>query len=130
MDEPFAGLDPRSRTDLAALLNELQARYDMTTVIATHDINTVANLADTVYMLIEGGEIVARGFPEEIFSDPARLRASNIEAPALLDLFQRLEDAGEVLGRPISVEDATARLLARLRGESHDTGTSSGSPGS
>lgn len=126
MDEPFAGLDPRSRTELAALLNDLQARYDMTTVIATHDINTVANLADTVYMLIEGGEIVARGLPEEIFSDPARLRASNIEAPALLDLFQRLEEAGEELGRPTSVEDAAARLLARIRAEGRDMGTGEG----
>jgi cobalt/nickel transport system ATP-binding protein len=114
MDEPFAGLDPKSRSELAILLNDLQSRYDMTTIIATHDVNTVANLADTVYMLIEGGEIVARGFPEEIFADPIRLRASNIEAPALVELFQKLDDAGVELGRPATVEEAAERLLERL----------------
>jgi cobalt/nickel transport system ATP-binding protein len=114
MDEPFEGLDPRSRSELIVLLNDLQARHHMTTVIATHDVGTVADMADTVYMLIQGGEIVARGYPEEIFSDPERLRASNIEAPALLDLFSRLERAGVSLGRPADVGDAARRLLARL----------------
>src|SRR5512143_1153217 len=31
MDEPFEGLDPRSRTELIALLNQLQSRHQMTT---------------------------------------------------------------------------------------------------
>src|SRR5262249_25964167 len=72
LDEPFEGLDPRSRSELVTLLNDLQARHHMTTVIATHDVGTVSDLADTVYMLIQGGEIVARGFPEEIFRDAER----------------------------------------------------------
>jgi cobalt/nickel transport system ATP-binding protein len=116
MDEPFEGLDPRSRSELTALLNELQARYHMTTVIATHDVSEVAELADTVYMLIQGGEIVARGYPDEIFADAERLRASNIEAPAIVELFQRLQEAGVDLGRPTSVTEAARRLLGRLRG--------------
>jgi cobalt/nickel transport system ATP-binding protein len=114
MDEPFEGLDPRSRSELIALLNALQARYKMTTVIATHDVGTVAELADTVYMLIQGGEIVSRGYPQEIFADAARLRASNIEAPALVELFQRLREGGVDLGAPANVEEAARRLLERL----------------
>jgi len=79
--------------------------------------------------LIEGGEIVARGYPEEIFADAARLRASNIEAPALVDLFQRLETAGFDLGRPISVDAAVDRLLPYLRGESEDRRPAQGGSG-
>jgi len=116
MDEPFGGLDPRSRSEVADLLVELQERYDMTTIIATHDVNSVGRLADTVYMLIQGGEIVARGLPDEIFADAARLRASNIEAPQVVELFQRLAEQGFDLGRPASVDDAAARLAARLAG--------------
>jgi cobalt/nickel transport system ATP-binding protein len=115
MDEPFEGLDPRSRSELVTLLNELQSRYQMTTIIATHDVSSVSDLADTVYMLIQGGEIVARGYPEEIFSDAARLRASNIEAPAIVELFQKLAEAGLDLGRPTTVEDAAQRVLDRLK---------------
>jgi cobalt/nickel transport system ATP-binding protein len=115
MDEPFEGLDPRSRSELVMLLNELQSRYQMTTIIATHDVSSVSDLADTVYMLIQGGEIVARGYPEEIFSDAARLRASNIEAPAIVELLQKLAEAGLDLGRPTTVEDAAQRVLDRLK---------------
>ena len=115
LDEPFEGLDPRSRSELTSLLNELQTRHKMTTVISTHDVVTVSDLADTVYMLIQGGEIVVRGLPDQIFADAERLRASNIEAPALVELFQRLEQAGVALGRPATVEEAARRLLERLR---------------
>jgi cobalt/nickel transport system ATP-binding protein len=128
MDEPFEGLDPRSRSEFIALLNGLQARYKMTTVIATHDVGTVTELADTVYMLIQGGEIVARGYPQEIFADAARLRASNIEAPALVELFQRLQEAGVDLGVPANVDEAARRLLERLRAGGGGAGTGGGEP--
>jgi cobalt/nickel transport system ATP-binding protein len=117
MDEPFGGLDPHSRSEIADLLIALQESYEMTTLMATHDVNTVSRLADTVYMLIQGGEIVARGLPDEIFADAGRLRASNIEAPPIVDLFQRLAEGGLDLGRPTSVSEAAERLLGRLAGE-------------
>src|SRR5205814_642116 len=104
MDEPFEGLDPRSKTDLAGLLLELHRRHGITMITATHDVNTVSDVADLVYMLIRGGEIVARGQPEDIFADAARLKDSNLEPPALVELFQRLEEEGLSLGRPTGVE--------------------------
>ena len=114
MDEPFEGLDPRSKSDLSGLLNELHAKNGMTMVTATHDVHAVPDLADLVYVLVAGGEITARGSVEEIFADAARLKASNIEPPQIVELFQRLDDEGLRLGRPSSVEDAVALLKAAL----------------
>lgn len=111
LDEPFEGLDPASRTDLVELLNRLHKEQGVTLVMATHDVNVVAAMADMVYVLLRGGEIVAQGAPREIFRDPGMLRRSNIEPPVLAELFQRLEDAGLPLGRPQSLDEA-ARLLA------------------
>jgi hypothetical protein len=82
----------------------------VTLVMATHDINVVPAMADFVYVLIGGGEIVMRGTPAEIFADPERLRRSNVEVPVLSELFQRLEQEGMVLGRPLTVEDAVRAL--------------------
>jgi ABC-type multidrug transport system ATPase subunit len=110
LDEPFEGLDPASRTDLVELLNRLHREQGVTLVMATHDVNVVAAMADMVYVLLRGGEIVAQGAPREIFRDPGMLRRSNIEPPVLAELFQRLEDAGFVLGRPQSLDEAV-RLL-------------------
>lgn len=114
MDEPFEGLDPTSKSDLSALLNELHAKNGMTMVTATHDVHAVPDLADLVYVLVAGGEITARGSVEEIFADAARLKASNIEPPQIVELFQRLDEEGLRLGRPSSVEDAVALLKAAL----------------
>ncbi|HEY3215188.1 MAG TPA: energy-coupling factor ABC transporter ATP-binding protein [Candidatus Eisenbacteria bacterium] len=111
LDEPFEGLDPASRADLVELLNRLHRERDVTLVIATHDVNVVNATADVVYVLVGGGEIVAHGTPNEVFRDPALLRSSNIEPPVLAELFQRLEDLGVSLGRPLSIEEAVRAVL-------------------
>jgi cobalt/nickel transport system ATP-binding protein len=112
LDEPFEGLDPASRSDLVELLNRLHREQGVTLVMATHDINVVPVMADMVYVLVGGGEIVAQGPPREIFRDPGLLRRSNVEPPVLAELFQRLEDQGVPLGRPVTVEEAARAILA------------------
>jgi len=114
LDEPFEGLDPASRTDLCALLNRLHAEHGVTLVMATHDVNVVPTMADQVFVLLRGGEIVARGTPHEVFSDPGLLRRSNIEPPVLSELFQRLAERGCDLGHPLDVEEAARALAERL----------------
>jgi len=79
--------------------------------MATHDVNIVKAMADVVYVLVGGGEIVAHGTPEQIFRDPAVLRSSNIEPPVLAELFERLEALGIPLGRPLSVEEAAKAVV-------------------
>jgi cobalt/nickel transport system ATP-binding protein len=111
LDEPFEGLDPSSRSDLVALLNRLHSEHGVTLVIATHDVNVVPAMADQVYVLLRGGEIVAQGAPREVFRDPEMLRRSNIEPPVLAELFQRLEAQGIALGRPLTVEEAARSLV-------------------
>jgi cobalt/nickel transport system ATP-binding protein len=111
LDEPFEGLDPASRADLVTLLNQLHREHGVTLVMATHDVNVVKAMADMVYVLVGGGEIVAHGSPEQIFRDPAVLRNSNIEPPVLAELFQRLEELGVPLGRPLSVADASRAIV-------------------
>jgi len=112
LDEPFEGLDPASRSDLVGLLNRLHAEQKVSLVMATHDVNVVPMMADRVYVLVGGGEILAQGPPREIFQDPGLLRRGNVEPPVLAELFQRLEEQGVALGRPVSVEEAVRAILA------------------
>ena len=111
LDEPFEGLDPVSRNEIVTLLNQLNIRHGVTLVVATHDVQLVTPLADKVYLLKQGGEIVAQGRPEDIFRDVALLKQTNIEPPALAEVFQKLEEAGISLGRPSTADEAVARLL-------------------
>ena len=110
LDEPFEGLDPVSRIDLVELLNRLHREQGVTLVMAIHDVNVVSAMADMVYVLLRGGEIVAQGPPRQIFRDPGMLRRSNIEPPVLSELFERLEQLGYDLGRPLDAAEA-ARIL-------------------
>jgi len=112
LDEPFEGLDPSSRSELVETLNRLHREQGVSIVMATHDLNVVPAMADMVYVLVGGGEIVAHGPPREIFRDPGMLRRSNVEPPVLAELFQRLEDQGVALGRPVTVEEAARAILA------------------
>lgn len=111
LDEPFEGLDPASRNEIVELLNRLNREQGVSLVVATHDVQLVAPLADKVYVLKKGGEIVAQGPPADIFRDIDLLKSTNIEPPVLAELFQKLEANGVALGRPSSVEDALQRLL-------------------
>ena len=117
LDEPFEGLDPASRTEILELLNALNRERGVSLVIATHDVQVVAPLADRVYVLKSGGEIVAQGPPGDVFQDPALLRASNIEPPVLAEVFQRLEALGHGLGRPQTPEAAAERLVRWMEAE-------------
>jgi cobalt/nickel transport system ATP-binding protein len=112
LDEPFQDLDPASRADLVGLLNQLHRLHGVTLVVSTHDVNVVKAMADVVYVLAGKGEIVAQGTADEVFRDAARLKRSNVEPPVLAELFQRLEELGVALGRPLQVEDAAQALLA------------------
>src|SRR5262245_39573712 len=116
LDEPFEGLDPASRTDLCDLLNRLHRERGVTLVIATHNVNVVPSMADQVFVLLRGGEIVARGTPREVFRNPGLLRRSNIEPPVLSELFQLLAERGHELDPSISVEDAARVIAERLGG--------------
>lgn len=114
LDEPFEGLDPASRNDIVDLLNRLNREHGVSLVVATHDVQLVQPLADKVYVLKRGGEILAQGPPAEIFRDVELLKRTNIEAPVLAELFQVLESRGVDLGRPESVEEAVKLLLERM----------------
>jgi cobalt/nickel transport system ATP-binding protein len=126
LDEPFEGLDPGSRSDLRDLLNRLHSERGVTIVMATHDVNVVPAMADRVFVLLRGGEIVAQGTPAEIFRDPGLLRRSHIEPPVLSELFQILRERGHDLGGPQSMEEAVRAIAAAL-----DSGrpTQAGRPG-
>lgn len=114
LDEPFEGLDPASRNDIVDLLNRLNREHGVSLVVATHDVQLVQPLADKVYVLKRGGEILAQGPPAEIFRDVELLKRTNIEAPVLAELFQVLESRGVDLGRPENVEEAVKLLLERM----------------
>jgi len=53
-DEPNSGLDPRTATVIDNLIQEITQEYDITTIINTHDMNSVMEIGDKIVFLKEG----------------------------------------------------------------------------
>jgi energy-coupling factor transport system ATP-binding protein len=66
LDEPTRGVDGRQKRQLAAVLAELR-RQGTCILLATHDVELAAAVADTV-ILLGHGEIIADGPPAEVLS--------------------------------------------------------------
>ena len=73
LDEPAAGLRYKEKEALADLLKKLRAE-GMAILIVEHDMDFVMNLVDRV-VVMEFGEKIAEGLPEEIQCNPAVLEA-------------------------------------------------------
>ena len=54
VDEPNSGLDPKTSILIDDLINELTEEYQMTTVIVTHDMNSVMGIGDHIIFLHNG----------------------------------------------------------------------------
>lgn len=77
LDEPTAGLDPRSSLTLLELIAEA-GRKGTTVLTATNDLHVVADLAERVVVLGEERRITRSGPPEEILRDREFLLAANL----------------------------------------------------
>lgn len=109
LDEPFEGLDPVSKNEMINYLNRLSREEGIALIVATHDINVVPQIADTLYVL-SGGKIIARGIPSEVFSQTEVLKEARLEPPVLMELFLRLNQNGFSLGMPENIDDAEKKL--------------------
>ena len=64
-DEPTTGLDPIMSDSIDSLIKELSEKIKVTTVVVTHDMYSVKNVADKVAMMHEG-KIHFHGTPDEM----------------------------------------------------------------
>ena len=70
MDEAFSALDPLIRSGMQQQLIELQRTLNKTIMFITHDLDEALRLGDQIAIL-NGGELVQCGTPEEIILQPA-----------------------------------------------------------
>ncbi len=69
LDEPSAGLNREEKEDLARFILRIKHESGITMVWVEHDMQMVADLADTIYVL-DYGEYVTHGAPEAVLNDP------------------------------------------------------------
>jgi ABC-2 type transport system ATP-binding protein len=90
LDEPTTGLDPRSKLEVQAVIQELNRDEGTTILLTTHDMLEADHLCNRV-AIIDGGRIVALDTPEAL----KKLIPQNGHEPTLEDVF--LELTGKML---------------------------------
>lgn len=88
LDEPAAALDPKHTTMVNHIVDQLTAE-GITVLMSTHDVNYALEWADDIF-LFKDGKVLMYGTPLEVFSNQSALAETNLEQPAVLQLFHSL----------------------------------------
>jgi cobalt/nickel transport system ATP-binding protein len=79
LDEPSSNLDPRHRREIINLLKS----FNITKIIASHDLDMVLDLCERV-ILLRQGKVIAQGSAREILSNKKLLVDNGLELPISL----------------------------------------------
>ncbi|HJC09544.1 MAG TPA: sirohydrochlorin cobaltochelatase [Candidatus Blautia merdigallinarum] len=88
LDEPAAALDPK-HTQMVNHIVDQMTEAGITVLMATHDVDYAYEWADEVILFHEG-KVLLHGSPSQVFSNKRILSQTNLEPPAVLELFESL----------------------------------------
>ena len=74
LDEVLAGLETAAKRRFMQMLKDMHAKFGVGILIIEHDIETISNLCTRVAVL-NFGELIADGTPDEVFRDPAVIKS-------------------------------------------------------
>jgi energy-coupling factor transport system ATP-binding protein len=123
LDEPTAGLDPRSRNELLDKIKSLNKLENLTVIFVSHNMEEVAYLADRIYVMANGTDVLT-GSPEDIFSDKENLQRYEIGTPETVQALYRLKDLGYNVNTSAStISEAAGEIIKVLAdGEGENRG--------
>ncbi|MGG4455028.1 energy-coupling factor transporter ATPase [Brevibacillus porteri] len=113
LDEPTAGLDPRSRLELLERIRRLNREEKLTVIFVSHNMEEVAKLADRVYVMANG-KSVSEGTPRQIFGNQELLRQHHIGTPESVDILYRLREQGYSIDPSAFLPEETAMEILKL----------------
>lgn len=74
LDEPTAGMSPYETEDMIRLLGKVASESGLTVILSEHDMGVVFGLAQLI-TVIDAGQVIADGTPEEIRNNPEVIKA-------------------------------------------------------
>jgi len=120
LDEPMSNLDPKTSSKVLKLLLQLNRELGLTLIIATHDVDLVPLFADEICILNKG-QIVAQGPPQEVFANTELIRSVDLRLPRIAHLFEILSKRNKLLTDkqfPLTIGEARREILELLEANS------------
>src|SRR5215218_7794712 len=98
VDEPNSGLDPQTSGLIDKLIHEITLEYKITTIVNTHDMNSVMEIGDNIIYMYQGQKEWEGNSKEIIFSKNERLNDFIFASEFLKDAkdMRQLEETGKI----------------------------------
>ncbi|MDE5721870.1 MAG: energy-coupling factor transporter ATPase [Clostridia bacterium] len=113
LDESTAMLDPKGRREVMEVVSRLNKDEGMTVILITHFMEE-ALLADRC-VVMNRGEIVLTGTPEEIFENGEKLEAYNLSLPRISEIINDLTLGGMNLSNVLRPEELAKEIAQNFK---------------
>lgn len=114
LDEPTAGLDPRSRDELLERIAALHRTRGITVVLVSHSMEDIARYVQRLIVL-NAGRVAYDGTPRQVFAHYRELEHMGLAAPQIAYVMRDLQKRGlPVDVEAITVEEARDSILKAL----------------
>lgn len=104
VDEPTGDLDPSNAIRIEKLLRSLRDEHGISVVVALHDMDMAARLADRICIVREGS-VIAEGRPEDILYNEDLLQSAGLEMPTVAKLYRDLGLSSKETRKPLSLDE-------------------------
>ena len=113
LDEPTAGLDPKTRDEILEQIARLHSETGMTVLLVSHSMEEVARLADLV-VVFHDGAIALQGPPRELFQRDEELMALGLGVPQIVRVMKGLANRGIAVDtRVLTTQEAADQIIQR-----------------
>jgi len=122
LDEPTAGIDPAGRRIIIEVLKNLKKAGGTTIIMASHNMDDVAEAADRVIVL-QSGRAVLTAETGEAFKNYGVFRDAGLELPFTIEVIARLNEAGfNIESTPLTLDAAADVICREIRARQQEGG--------
>lgn len=119
LDEPTAGLDPRGQRETMQLFSQLHRENNINVILVTHQMEDAAAFANQV-LVMNDGNLVKAGSPNEIFSNPEWLIENHLTIPKTTKVANELTKGGFIFDPyPLTLEELSRQVAKQLESGSN-----------
>ena len=120
LDEPTAMLDPVGRRDVMNAIKRLNREMGITVVYITHYMEEACEAQRIIVM--DDAQLLMDGTPEEIFSNPEKIREIGLDVPQTCRLAEMLKNSGiKISGSVLGIDELVENIDSLLRGQQNVT---------
>ena len=111
LDEPTAGLDPRGRNEIYAMIGSFRKNADAAVMVVTHSMDDAAKLADRI-LVMHQGKLVLDGSVDAVFQSAEKLVEMGLNVPVSTRIVNSLRKLGYDIPSNVYTTDAAVREIS------------------